>query len=189
MSQTWIVTGADRAEGTDLSIEIEAADEAQARRRANRRGLLVKSAAPAPAVAHDDEEDQSKELLDLAMQDEDSPGEASGPVRYASPAIGTIGRRGTPPPFFFALAAFPILCYVVAGLAILSAVYWIVQAAGAAADDGPPASELAAAYRAGAFGAAFTLTAASVGAAGLFGTIGGAGHALRLHVMRHWNSR
>ncbi len=41
---TWRVTGADRSTGDDRVVTVDADDEEQATRRANRRGLVVKSA-------------------------------------------------------------------------------------------------------------------------------------------------
>jgi hypothetical protein len=42
----WEVTGADRQTGADRTITLEAGDEAQARRRANRQGVLVADLRP-----------------------------------------------------------------------------------------------------------------------------------------------
>jgi len=42
----WEAKGVDRASGNDSTIMVEANDEAQAQRRANRAGLLVESVRP-----------------------------------------------------------------------------------------------------------------------------------------------
>lgn len=68
-SMEWEVTGADRVSGQDRSIIIEADTEDSARRRANRRGLLVADARP-------------------LENDDSAAGIPSGPAASSQPTVG-----------------------------------------------------------------------------------------------------
>lgn len=47
MPQTWLVSGEDKANGSPLRVEIQAATAAAAEQRANQMGMLVETVTPA----------------------------------------------------------------------------------------------------------------------------------------------
>jgi len=146
--QNWRVTGANRESGEDQTITVEAANEAQATRRAVRRGLVVSGAVPEDATVTIEEDDYDLE------PDEAPPRPSSPPRRLNGDDDGleqlALAGRSTPRPLRRSLG-FPgtvmtISAWACVGLGILFcayAGYQLVMAAvdgiGAATAAAPPA--------------------------------------------------